>query len=84
MRLWFCPWISPENMWEIDLGTLVLFLARKHEVGSPVTPSASFVPILLAINASLKSSSLEEVIAAHNKHCQEQASVNLSIIQLHL
>lgn len=42
----------------------------RKEVGC--LPPTSFVPILLAIIASLKSSSPEEVIASHNKHCQEQ------------
>lgn len=42
----------------------------------------SIVPILLAIIVSLKSSSPEEVIAAHNKHYQEQPNVSLSSISL--
>lgn len=45
-------------------------------------PPLSIVPILLAIIVSLKSSSPEGVIAAHNKRCPEQPNVNLSSISL--
>ena len=38
-----------------------------------------FVPILLAVIASLKNSSPEEVVDAHNKHCQDQVNIHLSI-----
>lgn len=70
------PWISPESMWKPDPWMRGFFLARKHEVSSGMTPSVFFVPIPLAIFASLKSS-LEEV--ASNKYCQDQTNVNLSI-----
>ena len=73
------PWISPENMWDPDLWMCVLFLAHKLEVQSGITPPLFFVPILLAVIASLKNSSPEEVVAVHNNHCQDQANIHLSI-----
>lgn len=63
-------WISPD-LW-------ILFLARKGEVQSGITPSLVFVPIHLAVIASLKNSS-PEAVAAHNKCCQDQANTHLSI-----
>lgn len=51
----------------------------QNEFGDALPQSLLF-PIFLAIIASLKSSSTEEVTASHSKHCQEQGSVNLSII----
>lgn len=56
----------------------VLFLARKQGVQFGITPPLFFVPILLAV-ASLKNSSPEEVVAAPNKHCQDQANIHLPI-----
>ena len=45
-------------------------------------PPRPAVPVLLAVIASLKNSSPEEVVAAHNKHCQDQANIHLSITDL--
>lgn len=56
------PWISPENMWVPDLWMWVLFLARKRELALGVTPELSFMYVLLMIIASLRFSSVEEVI----------------------
>ena len=50
----FVPWISPESMWDPDLWMWVLFLARKRELASGMTPELSFMPVLFC--------STEEVI----------------------
>lgn len=58
----FVTWISPENMWDPDLWMRVLFLSRKRELASGVTPELFFMPVLLMIIVSLRSSLVEEVI----------------------
>lgn len=73
------PWISLENMREPDLWMWVLYLAHRQEIDSGTLFPISFIPILLAVIASLTSSSTEEVIASHNKCCEEQGTVNLLI-----
>lgn len=55
-----------------NLWMRVLFLPRKTEVASGVTQQSPFVRIFAEIIVSLRSSSAEEVIKAHNK------DVNLS------
>ena len=57
----------------------VLFPASKHEVQSGVTLPLFIVPILLSVMPSLKNSSPVEVVTAHNKHCQDQANIDLTI-----
>lgn len=65
------PWIFPENLWDLDLWMLVLFLASKHDVQFGITPPLFFVPFPLIVIASLKNSTLEEAVATRNEHCQE-------------
>lgn len=60
----------------------VLFLARKRELALGVTHELSFMPVLLMIIASLRASLVEEVIKAHNIHCQELRHVNLSVTSI--
>ena len=66
-----------ENMWDPDIWMHVLFLAQKCKRQSGITPLLFFVPILLAVIASLKNSSPEKVVAAHNKYCQDQDQANI-------
>lgn len=65
-------------MWKPGVWMQVLFLARKGDVATGTLSPLSFIPILLVIIAWLKFSP-EEVIVAHNKHCQEEHNINLSI-----
>ena len=37
--------------------------------------------MLLAVIYSLKNSSLEEVVATHDKHCQDHTNIHLSVIE---
>lgn len=59
-------------MCDPDLWMCVLFLALKRKAESGIIPPLFFVHILLAVITSLKNSSPEEMVAAHNKHCQDQ------------
>ena len=66
-------------MWDPDLWIHVLILAGKYKVQSRITLPLFFVPIFLAVIANLKNSSPEDVVASHNKHCQDQANIYLFI-----
>lgn len=61
----------------------VLFLACKHKVQSGITPSLFFAPTLLAVITSLKNASPEEVMAAYNKHYQDQANIHFLLTLSH-
>lgn len=78
----FC-YIGPLNIfwkhvgaWHLDACSLP---CRKAEVYSGIILPLFFVRILLAVIFGCKNSSREEVVASHNKHCQNQAYIPLSI-----
>jgi len=77
--LYWSPEYPSENILDPDLWVHVFFLAQKCEVQSGIIPPLFFVPILLRVISSLKNSSPEEVVTTHNKHCQDQAYICLSI-----
>ena len=68
-----------ENMLEPVSWMNIFFQAERCVVNSGIVPPISFVLILIDVITSLKYSSPEEVIATHNKHCQGQESVTMSI-----
>lgn len=76
------PWITLENMWDPDLWMVFSFLPGSLRYSQGLALPCSLSPLSFQSLLLLRILSPEEVVAAHNKHSQDQANIHLPITDL--